>query len=145
MRNSGDLDFCSGKALLKVPFCRDKQLGKIPAFYPANDNADSCWFGGYSKPLVQWRCKSKIPSHFQYKTCQSRRLSLMNIRLVIRRSRVRSSPGLQHTFMEIDYEIFPTVISFCWFKKGSCQLQAKECTQELVNLTKRTIASPEKV
>ena len=37
-----------------------------------------------------------------------------------------------HTFMEIDQEIISTVIllpSAESFKKGSCQLQAKECAQ----------------
>ena len=29
-----------------------------------------------------------------------------------------------HTFVEIDHAIFPPK-SFCWFKKGCCQLQAK--------------------
>ena len=38
--------------------------------------------------------------------------------------------GWQHSFVEIDHEIFSTVISpFRWFKKGSCQFLAKECAQ----------------
>ena len=39
--------------------------------------------------------------------------------------------GRQHSFMEIDHEIFSTVIlsPFRWFKKGSCQFLAKECAQ----------------
>ena len=28
-----------------------------------------------------------------------------------------------------DHEIFPTVIPFRWFKKGSCQFLTKECSQ----------------
>ena len=41
-----------------------------------------------------------------------------------------------HTFMEIDYEIIPTVIllpSADSFKKYCCQLQAKVCAQVLAN------------
>ena len=38
--------------------------------------------------------------------------------------------GRQHSFVEIDHEIFSTVIlSFRWFKKGSCQFLAKEFAQ----------------
>ena len=50
--------------------------------------------------------------------------------LLIRRLRVQSQLGRQHSFIEIDHEIFSTVIpSFLWFKKGSCQFLAKECAQ----------------
>ena len=34
----------------------------------------------------------------------------MHVQLVIRRFRVRSPPGQQHSFVEIDYEIFSMVI-----------------------------------
>ena len=38
--------------------------------------------------------------------------------------------GRQHSFVEIDHEIFSTAFSpFRWFKKGSCQFLAKECAQ----------------
>ena len=37
-------------------------------------------------------------------------LSWMRIRLETRRSRVRPRRGRQHSFMEIDHEIFSTVI-----------------------------------
>ena len=37
-------------------------------------------------------------------------LSWMRVQLVIRRLRVRPSPGRQHSFGEIDHEIFSTVI-----------------------------------
>ena len=37
-------------------------------------------------------------------------LSRLRVRLVIRKSRVRSPPGRQHSFVETDYEIFSTVI-----------------------------------
>ena len=38
--------------------------------------------------------------------------------------------GRQNSFVEIDHEVFSTVIlSFRWFKKGSCQFLAKECAQ----------------
>ena len=43
-----------------------------------------------------------------------------------------SIPAQSHTFMEIDYEIVPTVIllpSTESFKKGCCQLQAKVCAR----------------
>ena len=46
---------------------------------------------------------------------------------------VRSSiPARSHTFVEIDHEIFSTVIllpSAESFKKGCCQLQAKICAR----------------
>ena len=43
-----------------------------------------------------------------------------------------SIPAWSHTFMEIDHEIFSTVIllpSAASFKKGCCQLQAKVCAR----------------
>ena len=43
-----------------------------------------------------------------------------------------SIPSRSHTFVEIDHEIFSTVIllpSAESFKKGCCQLQAKVCAQ----------------
>ena len=43
-----------------------------------------------------------------------------------------SIPARPHTFMEIDHEIFSTVIllpSVDAFKKGCCQLNAKVCPQ----------------
>ena len=43
-----------------------------------------------------------------------------------------SIPARYHTFVEIDHEIISTVIllpSADLFKKGCCQLQAKECAQ----------------
>ena len=40
------------------------------------------------------------------------------------------SLGLQHSFVEIDHEIFSTVIlSLPWFKKDSCQFLVKEFAQ----------------
>ena len=45
---------------------------------------------------------------------------------------VSSIPARSHTFVEIDHEIFSTVIllpSAESFKKGCCQLQAKVCAQ----------------
>ena len=41
-------------------------------------------------------------------------------------------PARSHTFVEIDYEIFSTVIHLLsaeTFKKGCCQLQAKVCAR----------------
>ena len=43
-----------------------------------------------------------------------------------------SIPARSHTFVEIDHEIFSTVIllpSAESFKKGCCQLQAKVCAR----------------
>ena len=38
--------------------------------------------------------------------------------------------GQQHSFLEIDHEIFSMVIlSLLLFKKGICQFLAKECAQ----------------
>ena len=45
---------------------------------------------------------------------------------------VSSIPVRSHTFVEIDYEMISTVIllpSADSFKKGCCQLQAKECAR----------------
>ena len=45
---------------------------------------------------------------------------------------VSSIPARYHTFVEIDHEIISTVIllpSADLFKKGCCQLQAKDCAQ----------------
>ena len=37
--------------------------------------------------------------------------------------------GQQHSFVEIDKKYFlHSFFPFCWFKKGSCQFLAKECT-----------------
>ena len=47
-----------------------------------------------------------------------------------------SIPAHSHTFLEIDHEIFSTVIllpSAASFKKGCCQLQAKYVHEVLVN------------
>ena len=47
-----------------------------------------------------------------------------------------SIPARSHTFVEIDFEIFSTVIllpSAESFMKGCCQLQAKVCARLLVN------------
>ena len=52
-------------------------------------------------------------NHFVFMTTFCRRprwLSWMRVRLVIRRLRVRPPPGREHSFMEIDHEIFSTVI-----------------------------------
>ena len=38
--------------------------------------------------------------------------TLLSVRLVIRRLRVRPTLGRQHSFMEIDHAIFSTVIPF---------------------------------
>ena len=47
-----------------------------------------------------------------------------------------SIPAPSHTFVEIDHEIFSTVIllpSAESFMKGCCQLQAKVCARLLIN------------
>ena len=38
------------------------------------------------------------------------------------------APGRQHSFVEVDYELFSTVILSRWFKKGSCQFWRKKYT-----------------
>ena len=54
-------------------------------------------------------------------------LGWMHIRLVImRRLQIRAPRGWQHSFMQIDHEIFSKVILF---KKGICQFLVKECAQ----------------
>ena len=52
------------------------------------------------------------------------------VRLETRRSRVQPRQGQQHSFVEIDREIFSTVIlSLPLIQGGSCQFLAKECAQ----------------
>ena len=90
------------------------------------------------------------PAKFQITQQKSwpRWLSWMPVQL---ETRFNSCPGRQHSFVEIDHEIFSTVLPaevgnilswrlimkyfllsfspFRWFKKGSCQFLAKECAQ----------------
>ena len=57
-------------------------------------------------------------------------LSWTRRRLETRRCGFNSRRGRQHSFVEIDHEIFSRSFSpFRWFKKGSCQFLAKECAQ----------------
>ena len=41
--------------------------------------------------------------------------------------------GSGNSFVEIDHEIFSTVILSHWFKTGSFQFRAKECPQKPFN------------
>ena len=55
--------------------------------------------------------KPELFRHLKFLTlCRPRWLSWMRIRLVIRRLRFRPPLGRQHFFVEIDHEIFSTVI-----------------------------------
>ena len=99
------------------------------------------WWNGSSESMLLWGWIRLWPEHFTntpFNEYVSRRSigpsrprwhRRMRVRLVIRRSRVWSPPGRQHSFVEIDHEIFSTVTPFRWFKKGSCQFLLKECAQ----------------
>ena len=57
----------------------------------------------------------------------------MRARLVIRRLRVRPPPGRQHSFMEIDHEIFSTVIlSLPLIQEGQLSVSGKRMGTILV-------------
>ena len=74
-------------------------------------------FTSYVKPVVHDFIKSMLittnmAGHLSliYFWSQPRWLSWMRVRLVIRRLRVQPPPGRQHSFVEIDNEIFSMVI-----------------------------------
>ena len=52
------------------------------------------------------------------------------MRLVVRRLRVQPLPGQQHSFMEIDHEIFSKDFLFLLLiQEGQLQFLAKECAK----------------
>ena len=58
----------------------------------------------------------------------------MRVRLVIRRLRFQSLPGWQHSFIEIDHEIFPVVIlSLPLIQEGQLLVSGKRISILLVN------------
>ena len=66
--------------------------------------------------------------------CWPRWLSWMCIRLVIRRLRVQPLLGRQHSFMEIDYEMFSTVIlSLPLIQEGQLSVSGERICTILVN------------
>ena len=60
----------------------------------------------------------------------------MRARLVIRRLRVRAPPGRQHSFVEIDHEIFSTVIlSLPLIQEGQLSVSGERmCTILVIRL-----------
>ena len=65
---------------------------------------------------------------------QPRWLSWMRIRLLIKRLQVRPPPGWQHSFVEIDHEIFSTVIhSFQLIQEGQLSVSGERKCIVLVN------------
>ena len=61
-------------------------------------------------------------------------LSWMHVRLVIRRFRVRLPPCRQHSFVEIDHEIFSTVIlSLPLIQEGQLSFSGERMCTILVN------------
>ena len=67
-------------------------------------------------------------------TCQLQWFSWMGMRLVITKLWVQPLLGWQHSFMEIDHEIFSTVIlSLPLIQEGLLSVLAKEYAQILVN------------
>ena len=58
----------------------------------------------------------------------------MLVRLETRRSQVRTHRGRQHSFMEIDYEMFSTVISsLLLIQEGQLSVSGKRMCTILVN------------
>ena len=58
----------------------------------------------------------------------------MRVRLVIRRSQSRPPPGRQHSFVEIDHEIFSIVIlSFPLIQEGQLSVSGEGVRTVLVN------------
>ena len=71
---------------------------------------------------------------FSQKLYQLQWLSWMDIQLVIRKLWVQPLLGWQHSFVEIDHEIFSTVIlSLPLIQEGKLSVLAKEYAQILVN------------
>ena len=66
------------------------------------------WCSG-SEVDVKGKCKVPVDKSFN-STCRPWWLSWMHVRLETRRSRVQPRRGRQHSFLEIDHEIFSTVI-----------------------------------
>ena len=61
-------------------------------------------------------------------------LSWMRVRLGIRRLRVRPPPGRQHSFAEIDHEIFSTVIlSLSLIQEGQLSVSGERMCTILIN------------
>ena len=72
---------------------------------------------------VFWRCG-----------CWPRWLRWMRVRLVARRLRVRYPPGRQHFFVEIDHELFSTVIlSLPLIQEGQLSVSCERMYTILVN------------
>ena len=111
---------------------RKYSLMHINYMYPAFDNFQkvvyTCNLSLYSAEVnLQFFSMQNLIRNW---CCRPRWLSGIVGRLKIGRLRVRSLPGRQYSFMEIDHEIFPrSFSSFRWFKKDSCQFLAKECAQ----------------
>ena len=58
----------------------------------------------------------------------------MRVQLVIRRLRVRPPPGRQHSFVEIDHEIFSTVIlSLSLIQEGQLSVSGERMCTILIN------------
>ena len=71
---------------------------------------------------------------FLYLLSRPRWFSWMHVRLVIRRLRVRPPPGRQHYFVEIDHEIFSTVIlSLPLIQEGQLSVSGERMRTMLVN------------
>ena len=69
-----------------------------------------------------------------YHICRPRWLSWMHVRLMIRRLHVSAPPGRQHSFMEIDHEIFSTVLlSLPLIQKGQLSVSGERMWTILVN------------
>ena len=62
--------------------------------------------------------------------CPPQWLIWMHVRLIIGKLLVQPLRGRQHSFVEIDHEIFTTVIlSLVLIQEGQCRFLAKECTR----------------
>ena len=73
-------------------------------------------------------------SVFEEYGCRPRWLSWMRVQLETRRSRVGPRRGRQHSFMEIDHEIFSTVIlSLPLIQEGQLSVSGERMCTILVN------------
>ena len=78
--------------------------------------------------------KYKIPEYLRQMLGRPRWLNWMGVRLMIRRLQVRPPPSRQHSFVEIDREIFSTVIlSLQLIQEGELSASGERMCTILVN------------
>ena len=84
--------------------------------------------------LLAVQHSSRYGTFFLCLFCGPKWLSWMHIRLVIRRLWVQPAQGRQHSFMEVDHEIFSTVIlSLLPIQEGQLSVSGERMSTILVN------------